>query len=61
MEPSYSTKLLSLSMVLFEFSLGKTKSTAVSVLDFKKLDNKGVKGHGEFGGQTKYLYNMVKL
>lgn len=51
----------SLSMVLFEFSLGRTKSRAVSVLDFRKLDNKGVKGHGEFGVQTKYLCKMVKL
>lgn len=48
-------------MVLFELFSGKTKSRAVSVLDFKKLDNKGVKGHGEFGVQTKYLYKMVKL
>lgn len=56
-----SAKLLSLSMVLFKLSLGKRKSRAVSVIDFKKLDNKGVKGHGEFGVQTKFLCKMVKM
>lgn len=48
-------------MVLLEFSLTERRSIAVTVFDFKELENKGAKCHRETGVQFKCLRKMVKM
>ena len=62
MEPSYhSAKLLSFSVVLLELSLAERRSIAVTLLDFKELENKEAKCRGESGVQIKCLSKMVEV